>query len=219
MSNKIFKWHLFVFIFFLIPAFVFADEVVLKSGQKIEGKIIEQTDKYVKIDSGIGMGITYYMDEINSVNGQNSGAGESAGIFEATSGAPSNNNLSNAHISADKPENVFANKVIAALGQNKEAFFALYSSQPSDNKRQENEQTFGLLQMEISSGAKIKSVDLMPAADAEKYKSICPEPYNVDIGVVQKSFSNGGTESMSMDSKLPIGQVNGEWKILYTGSE
>ncbi len=50
----------------LIPSFLFADEVLLKSGQKVEGKIIEQNDKYIKIDTGLGTAITYYMDEIDS---------------------------------------------------------------------------------------------------------------------------------------------------------
>ena len=50
-----------------ISSSAFASEIVLKSGQKIEGKIIEQTDKYVKIDTAFGVPMTYYTDEIKSV--------------------------------------------------------------------------------------------------------------------------------------------------------
>ena len=50
-----------------IPSLVLADEIVLKSGQKVEGRIIEYTDKYVKVDSGIGVEVTYYADEIDTV--------------------------------------------------------------------------------------------------------------------------------------------------------
>ena len=55
---------------FFTSSLVLASQVTLKSGQKIEGKIVEQTDKYVKIDSGIGTAITYYTDEIDSLDGQ-----------------------------------------------------------------------------------------------------------------------------------------------------
>ncbi len=33
-----------------IPAFLFAESLTLKSGKKIEGKILEETDQYIKID-------------------------------------------------------------------------------------------------------------------------------------------------------------------------
>jgi len=58
-------------IILLIPTWAFATEIILKSGEKVDGKIIEQTDKYIKIDSGIGMAVTYYNDEIDTVDGQN----------------------------------------------------------------------------------------------------------------------------------------------------
>jgi tetratricopeptide (TPR) repeat protein len=45
------------------PAPVFAETIVLKSGQKIEGRILEKTDKYIKIDFQ-GMPLTYYVDDI-----------------------------------------------------------------------------------------------------------------------------------------------------------
>jgi len=44
-----------------------ASEVILKSGQKITGKIVARTDKYIKIDTGIGIAVTYYTDEINKI--------------------------------------------------------------------------------------------------------------------------------------------------------
>lgn len=42
---------------------------MLKSGQQIEGKIIERTDKYVKIDFN-GAPLTYFFDEISEINGE-----------------------------------------------------------------------------------------------------------------------------------------------------
>ena len=58
------------FILLIIPDLAYASEVVLKSGQKLEGKIIEQTDKYVKFDAGVGVPMTYYNDEISTIDGQ-----------------------------------------------------------------------------------------------------------------------------------------------------
>ena len=59
-----------ILIFLIIPSLVLASEVVLKSGQKVEGKIVEQKDKYVKFDSGVGVVMTYYIDEIDTIDGQ-----------------------------------------------------------------------------------------------------------------------------------------------------
>ena len=57
----------------LFVTYVSADMVTLKSGQKIEGKIMEMTDKYVKIDFQ-GVVLTYYQEEIASI-AQSSSAG------------------------------------------------------------------------------------------------------------------------------------------------
>ena len=67
-----------------IPSLVLADEIVLKSGQKVEGRIIEYTDKYVKVDSGIGVEVTYYADEIDTVTQIPKGEtkDQSAGAFQ-----------------------------------------------------------------------------------------------------------------------------------------
>ncbi|MBU1727677.1 MAG: tetratricopeptide repeat protein [Candidatus Omnitrophica bacterium] len=47
---------------------VFADKVFLKSGKTIEGKIIEKGDDYITIDFE-GVGLTYWDDEIDKVEG------------------------------------------------------------------------------------------------------------------------------------------------------
>ncbi len=51
-------------------SFALASQVILKSGQKLEGKIIEQTGQYIKFDSGVGLTVTYYNDEIDSIDGR-----------------------------------------------------------------------------------------------------------------------------------------------------
>lgn len=49
------------------PVFLFAETILLKNGKTVEGKIIERTDKYIKIDY-VGVPITYYNDEIESIS-------------------------------------------------------------------------------------------------------------------------------------------------------
>jgi len=52
-----------------LPAFALAETVILKSGKTVEGKLIEQTDKYIKIYFQ-GVQLTYSIDEIESVDGK-----------------------------------------------------------------------------------------------------------------------------------------------------
>jgi len=49
-----------------IPTLALAETVFLKSGQKIEGKLLEKTDKYIKIDFD-GVVLTYFLDEISNI--------------------------------------------------------------------------------------------------------------------------------------------------------
>ena len=47
---------------------VFAEEIVLNSGSTVQGTIIERTDKQIKMNAS-GVDVTYYMDEIRSIDG------------------------------------------------------------------------------------------------------------------------------------------------------
>lgn len=60
-----------VFIFlFLTNSLVFADTIILKNGQIIEGKILEKNSEYIKIDFQ-GVGLTYFKDQIKQVIEEN----------------------------------------------------------------------------------------------------------------------------------------------------
>ncbi|MBM3248472.1 MAG: hypothetical protein FJZ10_03495 [Candidatus Omnitrophica bacterium] len=65
MEKKIF---IAVFLLILMSSFAFAETIILKSGQKHEGKIVERTDEYIKIDIGVGMPVTYFLDEIEKID-------------------------------------------------------------------------------------------------------------------------------------------------------
>lgn len=57
------------FISFLFIGSVFCDTIILKSGKQVEGSIKERTNDAVKVDME-GVAITYYLTDIDSINGQ-----------------------------------------------------------------------------------------------------------------------------------------------------
>lgn len=57
----------FIFIFIASP--LFAETIMLKSGKSIEGKILERTDKSIKIDF-YGVVLNYFLDEIDNIDGK-----------------------------------------------------------------------------------------------------------------------------------------------------
>ncbi len=59
----------FLFAIFLCSLFVsgvFAEVVKLKSGRQIQGKIIERTDSYIKVEVA-GVVLTYFLDDISAI--------------------------------------------------------------------------------------------------------------------------------------------------------
>ncbi len=53
-----------------VSLFAFAETIELKSGKTITGEIVERTDKYIKVDTGTGRDITYFLDEIETIRGE-----------------------------------------------------------------------------------------------------------------------------------------------------
>jgi len=53
----------------LVTMNAFADTLTLKSGQEIEGRIVERTAESVNMES-FGVEVTYLMDEIDKINGE-----------------------------------------------------------------------------------------------------------------------------------------------------
>jgi len=66
------KILLLLVLFFLSVTNVFADTILFKSGKTIEGNIIEQTGEAVKLEVE-GIPLTYYVSDIDSINGQKLG--------------------------------------------------------------------------------------------------------------------------------------------------
>lgn len=69
MSKKQFILLILVSLFFLVTinlSLVSADTIILKSGRRVEGKIIEKTDQYTKVEIA-GILVTLWSDEIEQV--------------------------------------------------------------------------------------------------------------------------------------------------------
>ena len=91
----------------LINSLVFAETVVLKSGKTLQGKIIEKTDKYIKIDiENLGIPLTYFFDDIETIDGREaSKPAESAIIANANDKITTENKLeTNTPTTATEPK-------------------------------------------------------------------------------------------------------------------
>jgi tetratricopeptide (TPR) repeat protein len=55
------------FIFVLRLPIADAETLILESGRTVHGKVLERTDKTIKIDVGLDFPITYYLDEVDRV--------------------------------------------------------------------------------------------------------------------------------------------------------
>ncbi len=69
MYKKQFIFAIQIILFLLVVNFssVSAETIILKSGERIEGKIIEKTDQYVRIEIIKGVPVTYWFDEVERV--------------------------------------------------------------------------------------------------------------------------------------------------------
>ncbi len=67
MRNKLLLILSFLFGSLYLSNPVFSEIIVLKSGQTVQGKIIEEKEKYVKLELG-GIPLTYYREDIERID-------------------------------------------------------------------------------------------------------------------------------------------------------
>ncbi|MCK4809543.1 MAG: hypothetical protein KAS99_01220 [Candidatus Omnitrophica bacterium] len=67
----IFLTQVILFAFIMNLSSAYAETIILKSGRKVEGKIVEKTDQYIKVDFE-GLLLTYYFDEIKRIEEESS---------------------------------------------------------------------------------------------------------------------------------------------------
>ena len=60
----ILRMALTVLMVFVSVSTASAEVLKFKSGKTLEGKVVEETDTYIKLDTGIGIPLTYYKDEL-----------------------------------------------------------------------------------------------------------------------------------------------------------
>jgi hypothetical protein len=63
---KIFSIQVIALVLLLSVSMASAETIILKSGQKVEGRITEQTDSYVTVEV-VGVPVTYYLDQIDRI--------------------------------------------------------------------------------------------------------------------------------------------------------
>jgi hypothetical protein len=69
MKNRILLMTIIVLLGLYAVTLVYAETILLKSGKTVEAPIIAKTDKYIKVDIS-GIPITYYFNEIASIDGK-----------------------------------------------------------------------------------------------------------------------------------------------------
>lgn len=57
-------------ILFFTTASVFGAVVEMTSGKIVRGEIVERNDDFIRIDTGFGIPVTYYLDEIETIDGE-----------------------------------------------------------------------------------------------------------------------------------------------------
>jgi tetratricopeptide (TPR) repeat protein len=62
-----YKTIIFVVVSIIIPSIVWPETIKLKSGQTIEGKIIFQDKKLIRLDANLSTPLTYFLDEIEEI--------------------------------------------------------------------------------------------------------------------------------------------------------
>ena len=74
------KFQYILILYFLFGSVSFADTIYLKSGRKIEGKIVERADEKARIDFQ-GTVLTFWADEIEHIDNGGSQVQEQSSIL------------------------------------------------------------------------------------------------------------------------------------------
>lgn len=63
--------NIWIFLFMLLVSQdALAETIMLKSGKVIDGKIVQRNEDEIKVDIGVGVNITYFLDDIESIDGK-----------------------------------------------------------------------------------------------------------------------------------------------------
>ncbi|MBF0386131.1 MAG: hypothetical protein HQL27_09735 [Candidatus Omnitrophica bacterium] len=59
-----------ILLILLVSQSALAETITLKSGKVINGKIVKKSEDEIKVDMGVGVDITYSLDDIKSIDGK-----------------------------------------------------------------------------------------------------------------------------------------------------
>ncbi len=117
-----------------------------------------------------------------------------------------------------RPEVRFAGKVIAAVMQGKEAYLILFAGQPlSLGQKKAAEAEHEMMRNALRENPDIATVLPMKPSDAVGIRYSCPAPFDMTFGPRyehNETAPDGGITSLSITLSLPIGKVNGKWRLL-----
>jgi hypothetical protein len=117
-----------------------------------------------------------------------------------------------------RPELRFAREVIAAIMQSKEAYITLFAGQPLSPQQQKTaDAEYEMIRKMASNNPDIASVLPMKPSDAVGVRYSCPLPFDMTFGPRyehSETAPDGGKTSLSITLSLPIGEVNGKWRLL-----
>ncbi len=117
-----------------------------------------------------------------------------------------------------RPEVRFAREVLAAIMQGKEAYLRLFAGLPlSPGQKKAAESEYEMMSGMVSKNPDIASVLPMKPSDAVSVRYPCPLPFDMTFGPQyehKETAPDGGKTSLSITLSLPIGEVNGKWRLL-----
>ncbi len=117
-----------------------------------------------------------------------------------------------------RPEVRFAREVLAAIMQGKEAYLRLFAGHPlSPQQIKTAEAEHEMISRMASKNSDIASVLPMKPSDVVSVRYPCPLPFDMTFGPRyehSETAPDGGKTSLSITLSLPIGKVNGKWRLL-----
>lgn len=117
-----------------------------------------------------------------------------------------------------RPEVRFARDVMSAVIQGEEAYLTLFAGHPLSPPQKKAAGTeYDFLKNAIRENPHIDSVLPMKPSDAVSIRYSCPEPFDMTFGPryeESETAPDGGKTSLRITLSLPIGKVNGQWRLL-----
>ena len=117
-----------------------------------------------------------------------------------------------------RPEVRFAREVLAAIMQGKETYLRLFAKHPLAPQQQKTaDAEYEMIRKMTSNNPDIASVLPMKPSDAVGVRYSCPLPFDMTFGPRyehSETAPDGGKTSLSITLSLPIGEVNGKWRLL-----